>query len=61
MSQMQKFDEISTQIASIDVAQKAMADTKIALRKFVVPDRDEKGKMKASRVLYDYHKFNKNL
>jgi hypothetical protein len=61
MSQMQKFDEISTQIASIDVAQKAMADTKIALRKFVVPDRDEKGKMKASRFLDDYDIFNQLL
>jgi hypothetical protein len=61
MSQMQKFDEISAQIDSIDVSMKAMSDTKIALRKFVVPERDEKGKMKASRFLDDYDIFNQLL
>jgi hypothetical protein len=62
MSQMQKFDEISMQIASIDVSQKAMTDTKIALRKFVVPEREEvTGKMKSSRFLDDYDIFNQLL
>ena len=61
MSQMQKFDEISMQISSIDVSQKAMAETKVKLREFVVPDRDEKGKLKASRFLDDYDIFNQLL
>jgi len=55
---MQKFDEISTQIASIDKSQGEMATAKVVFREFVVPARDEKGKMKPNRFLDDYDVFN---
>ena len=59
---MQKFDEISTQIASIDKSQGEMALAKVVFRKFVVPDRDKTtGKMKANRFIDDYDIFNSLL
>jgi hypothetical protein len=58
---MQKFDEISTQIASIDASQLEMAKTKVAFREFVVPERDSNGKMKLNRFLDDYDIFNSLL
>lgn len=58
---MQIADEFSMQIASINQSQAEMTSAKVALRELVVPERDEKGKMKASRFLDDYDIFNLRL